>query len=508
MSDDSNGQYGDHHDTEHPTRTALYDTFKSYGEIPDDPPEVVARWLEEKGLTVADLHAFNVRFTIDKSNFALCYLFPDGIKYRTLNDPPKRWTTPGDWSHALFVRRTQPAGVIVAEGETDTMQLARHYPAWDIACVPAGAKHISDQLIQSLDTYTTVLVALDDDEAGNIGADRIIEALPRTALRMVPPLNDWCTTASHQPLESDPYVYVRRTKIPVYTLAEIVATDFGSYAENNWFAQDILPVSGQCIIHAPIKSLKSVIMFDMCRAIATGTTFAGPGGYEFLHPEGPAKVLLFQMEIRPEAFQRRVLGTLADMPEDEREAFLTNLLTYKIGDRELPRLKVQQKDFRSTILRAIDEVEPKVLAFDPLQRLTGDADIDKVNELDKLLDFFAELQNQGFTVISCHHNNKASGPAAKSPTAMAGSQRFGADADSICTVTYDPKTMGDDENTQQIKRRNFDWTLRNGAATGRGIEASPDPVNPAIMRVRFQHKFTMADAMLDEPGVTGAPSVI
>lgn len=296
-------------------------------------------------------------------------------------------------------------------------------------------------------------------------------------------------------------VYVDQATAPVYSIGQVMETDFGSFEENNWFADGILPVGGQLVFHAPLKSLKSVVQFDLCRALATGTAFAGDGGYQFIHPDGPTRVLLIQMEIRPQAFQDRVAAFLKRMTrEEDRENFKRNLFVYKIADGELPRIKIQQADFKAQVIRAIEECDARVVAFDPLQRLTGNADIDKLNELDDLLDFFAELQNDGITVVSSHHNNKASGLAAKHPNAMAGSQRFGADPDAICSLTHDPKLMEPLDSPDGITQRNLSWTLRSGSALGRSITVRPDPDMEHLMLITFGPPIV---PMVDDP----APSV-
>ncbi len=482
----------------------LYDTFHTrFHTIPPDGQGLdprIAIWLESKALTAEDLTNFDVRWGMEKGQLVLAYLFPDGIKYRTPTNPAERWMTKGNsWVHPRVVRRTDPIGVIVAEGETDTMQLAKVYTQWDIACVPVGATSISDELIDELKGYQHILVALDDDKAGNEGAKRIINALPRTAKRMRPDGNDWCEMASDGvQFDPDPMAYVAQSKAPVYSIGEILETDFGSFEDNNWFSDGILPVGGQLVFHAPLKSLKSVVQFDLCRALATGTAFAGTDGYQFVHPGGPAKVLLIQMEVRPHDFQERVIAFMRRMPdEDEKQALRDNLYVYKIADGELPRLQINQEDFRAKILQALAECGAQVVAFDPLQRLTGSADIDKVNELDALLDFFAELQNDGVTIVSSHHNNKAAGPAgSKHPNSMSGSQRFGADPDAICSLTHDAKLMVADDTSTGIKQRNLSWTLRSGSTVGRSITVRPDPEIEHLMDISFGPMFKAHE---DEP---------
>ena len=119
--------------------------------------------------------------------------------------------------------------------------------------------------------------------------------------------------------------------------------------------------------------------------------------------------------------------------------------------------------------------------------------------MDVLLDFFAELQNQGITVIACHHNNKASGANSRDPNAMVGTQRFSGDADSICSVWHDKAAMVQDDNTDGIKQRNFTWTLRNGSAGGRSISAFPDDVDEHLVHIEFDELLSLG-TLAEEKG--------
>lgn len=456
----------------------------------------IRQWLTRKALTVQDLADFGARWCNINGTHTLVYMYIGGEKYRTVDEPAIRWNQTGrKYDHPKMIRREpRSQAVIVAEGETDAMQLARAYPKHDICCLPLGAQTISKQTLKELEPYERVLVGLDDDTAGDLGAKIILDAYPRTAVRMRPPHGDWCDTAvANGPLHHDPMEYVTEGKVPAYTVREVLMADLGTHEDNNYFEDGILPVGGSLIFHGAMKSLKSVIQMDMLRALATGTPFAGRDGYRHTYPGGPVKVALIQMEIRPQPFQERVMSFLELVDADHREQFLDNLYVYGLVNGELPRLKIQQDSFKGDVLRFIDQTHAKVIAFDPLQRLTGSADIDKVNELDYLLDFFAELQNDGITVISSHHNNKSSGPGASHPNAMAGSQRFGADVDAVCSIIHDPKIMLPDDNQDRVRQRNFSWTLRNGSAATRGITVQPHVMNPALMDIQFHPPFAKLD---------------
>ena len=114
---------------------------------------------------------------------------------------------------------------------------------------------------------------------------------------------------------------------------------------------------------------------DMVRAISTGTAFAG--SYEFVREAGPGKVLLIQLEIPPKFFQLRLMSWLSTMPAPEVASFLANAHAYGLGDNRLPRLKITEKTFKAKIYRAIEDSGAEVIAFDPIQRLTAEGNLDK-----------------------------------------------------------------------------------------------------------------------------------
>lgn len=417
------------------------------------------------------------------------YFFPDGLKYRTLVTAGK-YSDVTEWHRLKIVRsRSYPdsaAGVIVSEGETDGAQLALQCTAWDVAILPVGAKGITGTMLDQLRPYDRVLVALDADRAGDEGAARITEALSHAQrLRPPAPAVDWCDAAVQGliPDDYDPLTAATPRTQLTYSIRELLDVDLGEYDDNNWFADPIAPIAGLITIHGKKKSLKSFIMFELARAIACGDAFAG--GCGFVRPSGPGKVLMFQMEIPPWYFQQRAVALLAATPRDQHDALLANLHVRGIADGQMLRLKLGNgKSFMEHVLRSADECGAEVLAFDPVQRMTGSASLDKANEVDALLDAFAQLQQHGYTVIFSHHNNKASGRASKDSDSMSGSQRFSGDPDALCSVWTDD-TLAPDDNEDGVKERNFTWELRNGYSHGRSVRVSPVPNNPQLMTVTF-----------------------
>lgn len=488
-----------------PASEDRWERFQKYSALPESHPSL-DKFLADKGLVRSDLDRLGVRYTVDNGEPSLVYLFPDGIKYRSLASTgprPRRWSEPGvEWSRCKIVRAQRPDAevVVVAEGETDGALLSRLMPQNDIAILPAGATTVKPSMLAQLEQYTVVLAALDNDPAGNEGSQKILSGLPGKAKRLRPPdgHTDWCEAEVAGALSGWTPAPEEPPRM-IFTFRDVVDADLGSTADNNWFSDDILPVGGLCIVHAPKKSLKSVLAIEMVRALTTGTAFAG--AYDFINPAGPPKVGVFQMEIRPQAFQRRLLAWSHLMPASQFDAFLSNAFAYQIADNKLPRVKVTQPEFKGVVEDFLGTTGATVLLFDPLQRLTGEGDLDRANEMEKLLDYFAELQNQGITIIACHHNNKAAGKNARDPNAMTGTQRFGADADSICSVYHDPSCMIDDDNSDRLRQRNFAWTLRNGSAVGRSITVGPSDVDPDLMTVKFDQLYTKDASSLPSAGL-------
>ena len=535
-----------------PVTEKRWDTWSSYSELPQPgESQPFDNFLKEKGLDREALSRIGARWSVsDAGRSSIAYLFPDGIKYRALNGD--RWAEEGvTWRTAKKVQaspETKGQAAIVVEGETDGASFVAKLralangatpnfssgalrpestgadeapgiqdvlsdgspqnglPRVDVFILPAGAKNVPSGLEAQLSGYETVYLALDNDEAGNAGAAAIAELVPN-ARRLPPPVGfkDWCDAFSSNPdlLEHGGLAaYEVRPPRRVFSVREVIAADLGTYAENNWFDGSICPIGGETIIHGPIKSLKSVVVAELAKAITTGTTFAGY--LNFCRPEGPGKVLLIQFEIPPRGFQTRLSGMLHTVPVAQRDLFLDNFMIYGVADRTRPRLKMQDKGFVAEIRNAVEEAEAEVIMFDPMQRMTGGANADKAHEMEPILDVFSSLQSAGLTVVYTHHDTKSGGNDIAAYN-MSGSQRFGADADSICSLIYDPKVMIPDDNPGGLKQRNFIWELRSGATQGRSITASPDIRDPEFMHVDFDVPIVAAPVVTSSttPTTTG-----
>ena len=495
----SNGEWGRLQDNEAEER---YDRFITLPELPRRGEHAVLdRLLASKALTAPELAAIGARLGTWAGEDAIVYFFPDGLKYRVIASGQRASEVGVKWVRAKIVPSTtrENRGVIVAEGETDGAQLHATFPDYDIALLPAGAGNISQTIVAQLKKYDTILVATDNDRAGDEGAAKLMASLPQ-AKRMVPGEHkDWCELIKEVSRDVTLDDYITEPDKVTYNIFEVINADLGKYEDNHWFDAPILPVHGLAVIHAAKKSGKSFWQLEWLRALTTADTFAGL----YQPMKAPAKALLFQFEVLPFDFQNRALMAWAMTPPDKRTLFEQNLFTYHLADGVIPRLTVTP-EFIDTIQFAADECGAEILAFDPIQRMTGGADQAKSNEMDPLLDAFAHLQQLGYTVIFSHHNNKAGGKASRDANSMSGTQRFAADPDSLCSIWHDSSAMVPDDNEQMVKQRNVSWELRNGAAAGRSFTMRPDEHNEQQVKLTFDAQ--LREDTLDEDEL-GQPNI-
>ena len=131
-----------------------------------------------------------------------------GVKFRDVVTD-KRWNyAESEFPHLKLVRRSSESErsvAIVAESETDGARLSMEYPGCDIAIMGAGARYVPATFAEQLNGYEQVLVATDNDEAGNDGAAKIAELVAH-AQRFAPPegVKDWCEADEFPPLPDPP----------------------------------------------------------------------------------------------------------------------------------------------------------------------------------------------------------------------------------------------------------------------------------------------------------------
>lgn len=469
-----------------PKAQSAHDTFIQTTKPMAYAAPKMREWLSERGLDIPTMTRLGARVQGDN---IIGYAFPDGIKWRNIHID-RRWSDEGiKWDHAKIVPAWSPIArapgqphiVVVTEGETDGATVSQECGGVDVAILPAGARHVPKNTVAQLRGYDRIILALDNDDAGREGTKALQAVLPNAEVVRIPDnykdLNEWYVADrdGFNPLNA-----VTPPERHVFSVRELIEADLGSFEDNHYFSDGILPVRGQCVLHGGFKSLKSFMMLDMIRALATGSTFAGQ--YTYLRDE-PIKCLLFQFEVPPFDFQQRIVSTLGGLGHGDRGLVMDNVFVHNLANNEWSRLKADPA-MPEIITTLAKEVGADAVFFDPVQRMTGKADINSAAEMDLVLGAFEALQHAGLTVVYAHHNNKTGNDKSTSAYSMSGTQRFGADQDSICSL-FRSKACIVDDNPQQIKQRNFAWTLRNGAARAGSIEVWPDPANTQLVKVLF-----------------------
>lgn len=381
----------------------------------------------------------------------LAFAFPGGLKYRDV-ESGQRWAAAGsEWTRLKIVRAgVEPSDtVIVAEGESDAARLTMLYSV-DVAVLPAGAKGIRKEYGEQLGTYPRVLLGLDNDEAGQVGCEKLVQLVPH-ATRLAPPgVVDWCAL---DPNDGAP-------PLPEAAAAPAVLVSAGELMDlempdvTSWFEGALLPIGGQMVLHGWAKSFKSYLSLDLASALAQGQDWCG-----FEPIEEPCKVAVVQFEIPAPYYRQRIAAMQATARD--RKAFDENFLTWTPLSR--PQLRAGIKEQEEFVRRTLVANHVQVAVFDPVRRLMKAGQ--SMNDEDSVrapLQFFESLQNEGITVVFCHHDNKGSAKSGGGDALdMTGSGAWAGDADSILSVAL-PKG-----ERRQNPRRNIHFLLRNAP--------SPDP---------------------------------
>lgn len=443
----------------------LAEVWDGYARLPE-PGEnkVLDSFCEDKRISIAALVRLGARLS---DNTVLAFPYPGGLKYRDMVTG-RRWAYTGSEFKALKIVRANPDAatdtVIVCEGETDAARLSEGYDV-DVAVLPAGALRFTPEFAEQLYPYRLVLVGLDDDEAGEAGSKKIMEAVGQ-AVRFKPPANDWCET-EELPELPDPSEAPQRLDVLV-PAQQLLALEVPE--QPSWFEHDLLPIGGQLILHGALKSFKSFLGLDMLAALAQGSDWCC-----FEPMEEPAKVAVIQFEIPWAYYRQRVHLLRAHATEPDE--FDRNFFTYSPLRR--PELVAGNRAHEDRILAQLLDADIQVVLVDPIRRATGAIDMNAEGDVRKILGFFERLQDAGLTVVATHHDNKEGMKSrGGDPIAMTGSGAFGGDADTIVSVEI---PRGEDLRSP---RRNLHFLLRNAPTVGpRGMEMredgsilySPDP---------------------------------
>lgn len=431
----------------------VWDGFERLPEAGSNP--LLDKFCETKQIDIPAL----VRVGAKLSNYdVIAFAFPGGIKYRDMVTG-SRWSYTGSvWQHLKIIKvgAERSDKVVVCEGETDAARLTMLYDI-DVAVLPAGAKNFPPQYADDIESYSQVLVGLDNDQAGEDGSALILERVP-TAQRFAPPetFNDWCEVDDAPPLPAIPE--------PPAPMPDIV---FGAGLQNlevpditSWFENAVLPIGGSLLLHGWSKSFKSWMALDMLSALAQGSDWAC-----FEPTEEPCKVAVIQAEIPWPYLKERtdMMRAAASEPELWDENFGVWRPQMRV---ELAAGNTKHED---AILTGLLHYGIQVVLFDPVRRFIGAGDMNSEQDVRRLLGFFERIQREGITVVFVHHNSKERRKGGADLADATGSGAFGGDPDTIVSVALpDGRTLNDPE-------RDLHFTIRNAPAVSpRSMELRDD----------------------------------
>lgn len=146
-----------------------------------------------------------------------------------------------------------------------------------------------------------------------------------------------------------------------------------------------LPKQGRLEIYGEDKAGKSFLAMQLARCIGSGLPFLG------IETEA-ARVLYLQFELGEQILQGRMKSTGYEYPN----VYVGTSFS----------LKVDRKDGREQVIRAMDDIEPQVLILDPLYKIL-EGDENDARDVLQAIDFLDSLINiYNCSLVIMHHPGK------------------------------------------------------------------------------------------------------
>jgi hypothetical protein len=162
----------------------------------------VTAFCARKGISVAALEALGARIAVRNGQVCLAFAGTNGngvvtaIKYRPVDGSSHDSTAEKSsvWLRPLVIGNMASRDWFIVEGETDAARI--HGLAGDavaIVVLPAGARTFKRGWADPIPRGARVFLALDNDDDGDAGAEKIASILGGS-VRVRPPdgVNDWC----------------------------------------------------------------------------------------------------------------------------------------------------------------------------------------------------------------------------------------------------------------------------------------------------------------------------
>lgn len=383
------------------TATAIIDSAPS---APVDHP-----YLLKKGVRSHDIRLLGDKLLIPAMRFN-----GEIATYQTIDANGEKRFLPGGGKQGTFFAfghiSSETQNIYMCEGWATAASVyeATNCPtlcAWDAGNLVHVAKGLRD-------IYPNpVVVCADNDanQAGEIGAKAVVDAIANASYIICPRVNDFNDLHQSEGIEAIRSVLNIERRYAI-DLREWTASAYdGTPPPINWLAQDSLPL-GVPGIAASVGGLgKSFMCLDACLAVANGDNmspiFGGP-----IVQRGMAVFLT--SEDSKESVHRRLVGI--DPTGSRRKLAGNNLSIVPIPSAGgVQHIVTQDKNgisktqFFRQIKEQIAELRPKLVIFDPLQAFTT-ADVNSDPAAGQYVyNCLSELcAETGATVLMMHHMTK------------------------------------------------------------------------------------------------------
>ena len=241
------------------------------------------------------------------------------VKYRLVGEREFDAERPSVWLEPLVAGKLDALDWVICEGETDAARLVELIG--DVAvvlCLPAGARTWRREWGNRIPRGARVFLALDADEEGERGAEKIARQLGGATVRLRPPAKDWCAAElGREDLVALMKEAQREDERPfALPLAEFVAEKTDAPAALVGDEDEaLLPAAGLLILFARGGKGKTTLTIDAVFHLASGIPWLGfpverPLRVLVVENEGPREPFRTKLELKGKLWPHAITGAI------------------------------------------------------------------------------------------------------------------------------------------------------------------------------------------------------
>jgi 5S rRNA maturation endonuclease (ribonuclease M5) len=273
-----------------------------------------------------------------------------------------------------------------------------------------------------------VIIATDNDDAGNSYAKKIRKAIPENIELMrtnYKPSNDVADRLKSNENPFEETIPLKPEELEkqydLITLADMKPT------KTKWMIDGMIPDESCVIVGAEEKSGKTWLMFYIALCVISGRKM-----FDRFQVGKNGKVIIYSPESGWNAKSQRMWGLCWGMELDPQKT-LTSAIFIK------GKLDLSESECIESLKKDVARIKPAIIMLDPLICLHNGIDENASGEIQKLLNSIREISQcqPGMSVLVAHHLNK--GHQGKSNFhGLRGSSAIGAWADGRISITRQP----------------------------------------------------------------------